>query len=231
MRLDGINFRQDSNALVLYTPVWSDSTPVDSATVSMASVRLRIVRQRGDTMFFSVVGAAQEGRSAQLRGDYAIAGSGAAREFVGSIVRRAGNIRVVARLTPRRGRLTAVVGGWPRLVRDGRSSAEYADILEGTFPRFSAGRNPRTAIGFSRDSATIYLLTVDGRRESDAGMSLVELAKAMLRVGAWDAMAFDGGGSTTMVVEGHVVNRPSDRTGERPVGSAIVVLSGVLSRQ
>ncbi|HEU5469218.1 MAG TPA: phosphodiester glycosidase family protein [Actinophytocola sp.] len=39
-----------------------------------------------------------------------------------------------------------------------------------------------------------------------------------------EAVNLDGGGSTTMVARGQVVNRPSDATGERPVGDAILVL-------
>ena len=68
-------------------------------------------------------------------------------------------------------------------------------------------------------------MTVDGRRESDGGMSLVELAHFMIGLGAYHAMNFDGGGSTTMVVEGNVVNHPSDATGERPVGSGLLIVS------
>ena len=38
-------------------------------------------------------------------------------------------------------------------------------------------------------------------------------------------MNFDGGGSTTMVVRGKIVNTPSDPTGEREIGSALLVLA------
>lgn len=224
IRLDGINFRQDTNSLVLYTPAIGDSTPVDSVTTPMLWVPLRLISRQGGTMRFRVVGKPRDGRSAMLAGGYALAGSGNARERIAGIARRGGNIRVVSRLYPHRGNLRTIVGGWPRLILHGRSVAEYADIVEGTFPRFSAGRHPRTAIGFSKDSSTLILFTVDGRRESDAGMSLVEVARAMLALGAYEAMAFDGGGSTTMVVEGKVVNRPSDQAGERPVGSGLLVV-------
>ena len=47
------------------------------------------------------------------------------------------------------------------------------------------------------------------------------VAKAL---GMDDALNLDGGGSTTMVVGGEVVNQPSDATGERPVGDALLVL-------
>jgi exopolysaccharide biosynthesis protein len=45
----------------------------------------------------------------------------------------------------------------------------------------------------------------------------------MKSLGARDALNLDGGGSTAMVVGGRVVNRPSDRVGERPVGDGVFV--------
>jgi exopolysaccharide biosynthesis protein len=148
------------------------------------------------------------------------------REELRSIARRGGKVRVTARIAPAKSKVRTIVGGWPRIVMNGRSVAEYAGIVEGTFPRFE-GRNPRSAVGFSRDSSTLYLVVVDGRRPAtDAGMTLAELARVMLQLGAHDAMNFDGGGSTTMVVEGRVVNRPSDQTGERAVGSGLLVIVG-----
>jgi hypothetical protein len=54
-------------------------------------------------------------------------------------------------------------------------------------------------------------------------MTLVELAKAMIGLGVSDALNLDGGGSTALVVGDTVVNRPSDQTGERPVGDVLVI--------
>jgi exopolysaccharide biosynthesis protein len=67
------------------------------------------------------------------------------------------------------------------------------------------------------------MITVDGRSESSGGMSLYELADYILSLGATEAMNLDGGGSTTMFLDGKVVNTPSDKEGERKVGDAIVV--------
>jgi exopolysaccharide biosynthesis protein len=61
-------------------------------------------------------------------------------------------------------------------------------------------------------------------------MSLAEMADAMIQLGAYDAMNFDGGGSTTMVIDGKVVNHPSDQGGERPVGSALLIVEDRNSR-
>ena len=57
-------------------------------------------------------------------------------------------------------------------------------------------------------------------------MSLAELARLMLDLGVYEGMNLDGGGSTTMVVNGKLVNSPSDRTGERAVGSGLLVVTG-----
>jgi exopolysaccharide biosynthesis protein len=135
-------------------------------------------------------------------------------------------LRVVLRFRPNRGRLCTLVGGWPRILAGGRSLADSVDRLEGTFPRFSVTRHPRTAVGFGRDSTTVYLVTVDGRQESSSGMSLAELAALLQAVGVHEGLNLDGGGSTTMVIRGRVVNQPSDSTGERTVGNALLVVRG-----
>jgi exopolysaccharide biosynthesis protein len=70
-----------------------------------------------------------------------------------------------------------------------------------------------------------WLITIDGRQPGRAiGMSFGELQALLARLGAIDALNLDGGGSTTMVVGGEVVNRPSDPTGPRPVSDAIIVI-------
>jgi exopolysaccharide biosynthesis protein len=155
-----------------------------------------------------------------------LAGAGAPAEVVrrlGGSVGGGASLRVVTAFMPRRGRLCTLVGGWPRLVVDGRSIADSVDRIEGTFPRFSVTRHPRTAVGFSRDSSTLYLITVDGRSESSSGMSLAELAALMQSLGAAQGVNLDGGGSTTLVLRGRVVNHPSDSTGERTVGNALLI--------
>lgn len=118
-----------------------------------------------------------------------------------------------------------LIGGWPRILRDGIDVSAEAPIVEGTISRNAEMRHPRTGIGFSRDSATLYLVTVDGRSEDSGGMTLGELAHMMRRLGAWQAMNFDGGGSTTMVIDGRVANAPSDTSGERAVGNALMIVT------
>ena len=224
VNLDALNFWPDSSAFVLYTAAFGDSTPGDSTRRHPLVVSLRSAGERGDTLLFRVAGKPRQGWSLPLAGGGALIAGGKRRPELGVLVSRAGLIKVVPHLAPDRGRLRTVVGGWPRLIVHGRSVAAQADSLEGTFPRFSSARHPRTAVGFSADSSRLFLITVDGRRESDSGMSLVELARLMLDLGVYEGMNFDGGGSTTLVVDGQVVNSPSDKTGERAVGSGLLVV-------
>ena len=64
------------------------------------------------------------------------------------------------------------------------------------------------------------MLVVDGRSNTSRGLTLKELATYFLRLGARDAVNFDGGGSSVMVINGEVVNKPSDGR-ERPVSMAL----------
>ena len=89
---------------------------------------------------------------------------------------------------------------------------------------FTAVRHPRTIIGLDRDGF-IWLGAIDGRQpDYSIGMTFSDLQRLADRLKLTDALNLDGGGSTTMVVRGQVVNRPSDPGGARPVADAIVVL-------
>lgn len=68
--------------------------------------------------------------------------------------------------------------------------------------------NPRTAIG--QISEGHYLLVVsDGRTKESTGLSLRQFAELMQSLGAQIAYNLDGGGSSTMVFQGRVVNNPT----------------------
>jgi exopolysaccharide biosynthesis protein len=69
------------------------------------------------------------------------------------------------------------------------------------------GRYPRAALGVSADS--LIAVACDGRRSGvDAGLSMLELARIFIGLGADQAINLDGGGSTTLVHRGHLLNRP-----------------------
>ncbi|WP_286961615.1 MULTISPECIES: phosphodiester glycosidase family protein [Arsenicicoccus] len=123
---------------------------------------------------------------------------------------------------------TTVVNGGPELVRDGalHVTQKRDGMHQPDNPSFDYGwvlqRNPRTFAGVDRAGRTM-LVTVDGRQLGELGLSIPEAAQVAKDLGMVDAINLDGGGSTAMVVRGRLVTHPSDATGERPVGDAIVV--------
>lgn len=148
---------------------------------------------------------------------------GAQREFLAEL-NVGDSVQVDLELSPHWADLgvTQIIGGGPRLVRDGElwvtGEAELFrnDVL--------VGRAPRTAIGITGDQK-LLLVTVNGRQPHiSVGMTLSELGNLLIELGALQAMNLDGGGSTTMVIRNLVLNLPSDGR-ERPVGNAIVVVA------
>lgn len=91
----------------------------------------------------------------------------------------------------------------PALVKDGQVTVSSSDEVGRAMTS-----NPRTAIG--QISEGHYLLVVsDGRTKESTGLSLRQLAELMQSLGAKTAYNLDGGGSSTMVFQGRVVNNPT----------------------
>lgn len=143
--------------------------------------------------------------------------------------RSRGGFDVAWRLTPFHPR--EAVGGFPILVRGG---AEVAGLDSAGAATFAPVRHPRTVVAVAAAGRRLMLVTVDGRQPGhSAGMTLRELARLALDLGASDAINLDGGGSTAMAVakwtDGGwrypVVNRPSDPQGERAVGNALAIVA------
>lgn len=118
----------------------------------------------------------------------------------------------------------AIVSG-PVLLEEGKL-VDYTDISSKTF---FWRRHPRTLIGYTSDG-WIYFIVVDGRFPGKAeGMSIFELQILCQSLGLYEAMNFDGGGSSTLwTKETGVVSHPSDNRifdhkGERVVPNAIIV--------
>ncbi len=113
------------------------------------------------------------------------------------------------------------VGGAPMLLQNGQININPQ--VEKVAPGFSEQAHPRTAIGYD-GSGNIWLVTVDGRSSSSAGVTLTQLANIMSGLGCTNAMNLDGGGSSTFNVLGLTLNHPSDGV-ERPVAEGVLVFS------
>jgi len=123
-----------------------------------------------------------------------------------------------------------IVSAAPVLVRHGRLAIDgdtegVIDVHDLSFGyAWAEQRQPRTMAGID-GKGRLLLVTVDGRQPGTSeGVTIEEGARLMRELGAVDAMNLDGGGSSAMAVDGMLVNHPSDSTGERPIGDAVVVL-------
>ncbi|MHA7221640.1 phosphodiester glycosidase family protein [Arthrobacter sp. RHLT1-20] len=128
------------------------------------------------------------------------------------------------------GGATSVVNGGPMLVSGGaanitarRDGMVHSGDSNGFYYGWVHKRNPRTIAGVDAQGRTL-LVTADGRQTTSLGLSIKEAADVARSLGMVDAINLDGGGSTTMVADGQVVNSPSDAAGQRPVGDALLVL-------
>ncbi|MBV6400856.1 MAG: hypothetical protein CNIPEHKO_01151 [Anaerolineales bacterium] len=92
--------------------------------------------------------------------------------------------------------------------------------------------DPRTAIGLNKNGRYVYLIVVDGRQPFySSGITFSDLAQLLIDQGVYTAMSLDGGGSSTLVIEGEngeplILNSPIDNYipgRERPVANHIGV--------
>ena len=93
----------------------------------------------------------------------------------------------------------------------------------------TAGRHPRAAMGI--DATRLIAVASEGRSPDEAGLTLPELARLMAALGALEAINLDGGGSTSLVAGGRLVNRPREADGrEIPGGRPLLTAIAFVDR-
>jgi len=121
-----------------------------------------------------------------------------------------------------------IVGGTPVLVDHGNIISDFQN--EKVRESFLEKRHARTAVGIKPDGNWVFVV-VDGKQPNlSEGMTMNELAQLMRKLGCYSALNLDGGGSSTLVINGQVINSPCDEDdsesfchGEREVGDAILI--------
>lgn len=123
-----------------------------------------------------------------------------------------------ARFNTSPGKIYNVISGGQMLVERGQSTLAGSKADDtGSEGADSASPQPRTAIGLDKRMRTLIIVVVDGRQPSySEGVTLAELADLMITSGAHNAMNLDGGGSSTLVMEGslgqaRLLNSPIDQ--------------------
>jgi hypothetical protein len=211
--IHGINRARGADEVMLYRPAFGGSTRTNVFGVEVTVV--------GETVQLITDG---RGNSTIPPGGFVLSAHGRSQASLLAAFNAGDRVTLWARLLPASGDprwegVRHVLGGGPRLLADG----QYVGG-EGFRASLSDRRHPRTAIGRLADGRVV-LAVIGGRQPYHSlGMTLVELAATLQALGATDAMNLDGGGSTTLVVRGVVINLPSDEFGERPVSDVLLVM-------
>ena len=217
--ITGINqLRDQKKDIIIYNRNYGDLTETDASGFEITVVDGKITGTR-------------VGNSRIPENGYVLSAGSLYAEILSSAVKVGDDISTVINLIPYSSSVTGkavhLVGGGPRLLKDGQI---YISKFEEKFrPDVARGRAARTAVGITSDDKLLFV-TVDGKPRRkikkgegfSIGMSLTELAYFMRSLGAVDALNLDGGGSTTMVINGSVINRPANGY-EQTVGDAIVI--------
>lgn len=210
----GVNQERADDAAVLYTPTMGPSTRTRGG--------LEIVLRRdgeGDWLplragrpYRARIAAIRREGDTKLDPGFMILSVGPERAAELPALETGMMISLRLRTVPDLRDATTAVGGGPVLLRDGEPGQ-----WTGSLPR-----HPRTVVGWNDED--FFLVVVDGRQEPlSVGMTYPELAALMLRYGCKHAMNLDGGGSSTLWLDGHIMNSPSDGRPRRVANSLIVI--------
>jgi len=116
--------------------------------------------------------------------------------------------------------VTEAVSGGPYLIKDGEI------FVDESAQKFRFGSKdayaPRSAIGIGKNKK-LYLIAVDGRHNGySVGVTFQELAQILKKLDLKDAINLDGGGSTTLVADGQIINTLSEHH-ERKISNALLI--------
>ena len=218
--ISGINRERKTDELIAFTPEFNRKTLTDNNG-------LEIIVEAGKVVW---VGD-KEGNHFIPSNGFVLSANGKSRENLLEKIKVGDTIRKGTRLFPVKldgeseyakmsPNIEDIIGGVPQLIKNGKIEITWEQ--EKSSKSFVETKHPRTAVAKLKDGKFL-MVTVDGRSEESGGIGLEDLAKILLELGATDAMNLDGGGSSTMFLDGKVVNNPSDKEGERRVGDAILV--------
>ncbi|MCS7459963.1 stalk domain-containing protein [Paenibacillus doosanensis] len=180
------------DAMFMYTNAWGQSDRSnDGVTVpTEVLVQKGIIQKIADNTTIDMI-APQDG--------YILRASGKAADFVRQHMKIGDPLKADYDILPQDSTKTydtknfkMMIGGHTILV-DGGQPTDFSREVDSLCCYRS-----RTAIGYSQDEKTAYIITVDNSGDSK-GLSMKELQQFMIKVGVWKGMNLDGGGSTQMV--------------------------------
>lgn len=205
--IGGVDRMRLENEMILFNDGYDDTTDTNSYGTEVKLVN-------------GVVSDISKAGSMSLTaGSTVLSGNGSAAAFLNGL-RRGDKVVIRQTLGNSVADAAASVGSaGPQLVRDGQVAVTSDE--EEIASDIADGRAPRTGVGIKKDG-TVLIVVADGRSDDSAGFTLDEFARYFVSLGADRAMNFDGGGSSEMVINGKIMNDPSDGS-ERSVRVALGV--------
>ena len=243
LKIHGLNVPRGDDQLILYTPQYDASTLTDASGVEVLvemtrpALVLPIPSTPPDPLAsFGAIGYVRDIRDGQgntpIPFDHVVlSASGIMRTKLLDYAQIGGEIGISQAINHLSDDdcATPVAGDWTKAYASVGGSFYF--LKDGVIQDFSGDpqattRAPRTAIAFN--DQYIFFIVVDGRDPGiSEGMTIPELAGfALNTLGADYGIAQDGGGSSTMVINGQVVNKPSDRLAAYCVYLPLVVNQG-----
>ncbi|WP_026485834.1 phosphodiester glycosidase family protein [Caldanaerobius polysaccharolyticus] len=218
--IDRVNKFSDFNNITLYDRMWRDTTyGVSKGFPGMVEV---IVDQDN-----TVVEVRDRQPPANIPvGGYVLASSNADKRNFLLKLKPGDGVKIQA--SPLLENLKTALGGGSMLVKEGKVLPPPSN--KNAFPSYNS-QAARTAIGYTQDKRYIILLVVDKSKPNSIGLTYNELAQEMKSLGAYNAMSFDGGGSSSMVARPYgdteliTVANGSQGNWTRPVVSGLGIFS------
>ena len=218
--LNDLNQAPGPNGISLFTPRYGPATPAQPGVAEVVIAPFPPTAPNADLTGPVIQTAGGGGTPIPQGGAVLVArGTAAQRLLEEAPVGIELTLRLIFR--PEWTGIANAVGGGPVLVRAGGPVFRAQEAFTSSQ---LAPRNPRTGVGQLADGRVLMVVT-DGRRPGySVGMTNFELAQTLVRLGAVTGSAIDGGGSSSLAFDGQLLNRPSDRGGERPVSNALQLM-------
>lgn len=204
--VSGLNGTRGLNSVMLYNHYYGTSTGTDNSGTEYVVKNDKIVSinrgnspLRKDEMVVSVTGDGKQVLNGLKVGD---------------------TLQIEQSLNEPWNAATDILGVGPLLVKDGQVDITSAEERIGV--DVTGAKAPRTAVGILRNGNVMFAV-LDGRQSHSRGMMLDDFARFLIGMDVVDAVNFDGGGSSEMVIGGKIVNSPSDGR-ERPVATALTAV-------
>lgn len=201
-KVNGVNQPRKSRQTIVYTPRFGRYTHTNEWGREVVVRRNRVVRY-------------SYGNTAIPHDGFIISAHGKAGREIQKLYPLGLKISLDLRAQAPWDEVETVITGAPHLVHKGRIHNTY---FQERLQRSLMKPNARSAVGFTHNDKLLLLNAVPAAGNQGGGITFTRLAQIMRRLGAYEAMALDGGGSTTLYVKEKGLTRAS-----RPVTNALII--------